>query len=348
MDSNGAVLLPMNNPFRKDLVSRSRPEACTVVIFGATGDLTHRKLIPALYNLQIEGALPAGVKIIGFARREKSDEEYRKGLEDINKKVSRSGHDDAIWSEFSENVEYHQSEFQDVDGYKRLADKLDEIDRDRGGHGHRLFYIASAPGFFDDILEHLKGAGLSENAEGFWSRVIVEKPFGTDLPTAKHLNEVVSRTFREKDTYRIDHYLGKETAQNIMVLRFANAIFEPLWNSRYIEQIQITCSENLGMEGGRGGYYDQSGALRDMVQNHLLQLLSLVAMEPPTDLSADGVRDEKVKVLRSIRQWDTPELVAENVVRAQYVAGHVDGESVVGYRDEDRVDPESMTESYGT
>lgn len=336
----------MINPFRKDLESRSRPEACTVVIFGATGDLTHRKLIPALYNLQVEGALPAGVKIIGFARRDKSDEEFRLGLEAVNKKVSRSGHDESIWQDYAENIHYHQSEFQDADGYKRLADRLDEIDRERGGSGHRLFYIASAPEYFDDILDNIKEAGINRNKNGCWSRVIVEKPFGTNLPTAKHLNKVVSKTFKERDTYRIDHYLGKETAQNIMVLRFANAIFEPLWNNRCIEQIQITCSENLGMEGGRGGYYDSAGAMRDMVQNHLLQLLSLVAMEPPTDLSADGVRDEKVKVLRSLRQWDTPALVAENVVRAQYVAGHVDGENVVGYREEDRVDPESMTESY--
>ncbi len=338
--------LPMKNPFRKNLVSRSRPEACTVVIFGATGDLTHRKLIPALYNLHVEGELPAGTKIIGFARRDKTDEQFRKGLEEVNRKVSRTGHDEKIWAEFSENIHYHRSEFQDASGYQSLAECLDEIDRDRGGRGNRLFYIASAPSFFDDILENLKVAGLNRSPEGFWSRVIIEKPFGTDLPSAKHLNKVVSQTFKERDTYRIDHYLGKETAQNIMVLRFANAIFEPLWNSRYVEQIQITCAENLGMEGGRGAYYDQAGALRDMVQNHLLQLLSLVAMEPPTDLSADGVRDEKVKVLRSIRQWDSTELVAQNVVRAQYIAGYVDGQNVVGYREEDRVDPESMTETY--
>ena len=336
----------MKNPFREDLVSRSRPEACTVVIFGATGDLTHRKLVPALYNLQVEGALPAGVKIVGFARRDKTNDVFREGLEELNKKVSRSGHDDAVWADFAQNIEYHKSEFNDADGYKRLAERLDAIDQERGGKGNRLFYIASAPSFFDDILDHLKQAGLSDNVEGRWSRVIVEKPFGTDLPTAQHLNQVVNRTFEERDTYRIDHYLGKETAQNIMVLRFANAIFEPLWNNNYIEQVQITCAENLGMEGGRGGYYDQAGALRDMVQNHLLQLLSLVAMEPPTDLSADGVRDEKVKVLRSMRQWDTPELVAENVVRGQYTAGHVDGKPVVGYREEDRVDPESNTETY--
>jgi glucose-6-phosphate 1-dehydrogenase len=334
------------NPFREDLVSRSRPEPCTVVIFGATGDLTHRKLVPALYNLAVDGELPTGVKIIGFARRAKSDEEFRTGLEELNRKVSRSGHNDEIWKNLVENIFYHESEFTDPDGYRRLAERLAAIDEERGGKGNHLFYIASAPEFFDDILTQLKAAGLSQAKEGCWSRVIVEKPFGTDLATAKHLNEVVNATFHESDTYRIDHYLGKETAQNLMVLRFANAIFEPLWNSKYISHIQITCAENLGMEGGRGGYYEKSGALRDMVQNHLLQLLSLVAMEPPTDLSADGVRDEKVKVIRSLRQWDTPEKVAANVIRAQYTAGHIDGAAVPGYREEDRVSPESKTEAY--
>jgi len=336
----------MSNPFREDLVSRSRPQACSIVIFGATGDLTHRKLIPALYNLAADGELPPLTKIIGFARREKSDEEFRSGLEQLNRTVSRSGHNDEIWNTIAPNISYHTSEFSDQDGYKRLAERLDAIDKERGGKGNRLFYIASAPEFFDDILIHLKAAGLNQAAEGCWARVIVEKPFGTDLATAQHLNRVVNDTFHESDTYRIDHYLGKETAQNLMVLRFANAIFDPLWNNRYIEQIQITCAENLGMEGGRGGYYDKSGALRDMVQNHLLQLLSLVAMEPPTDLSADGVRDEKVKVIRSLRKWDTAEKVASNVVRAQYTKGSVNGKVVPGYREEDRVNPESNTESY--
>jgi len=334
------------NPFREDLVSRSRPEPCTVVIFGATGDLTHRKLVPALYNLAVDGELPTGVKIIGFARRAKSDEEFRTGLEELNRKVSRTGHNEEIWKNLVENIYYHESEFTDPDGYRRLADRLAAIDEERGGKGNHLFYVASAPEFFDDILTQLKAAGLSQAKPGCWSRVIVEKPFGTDLATAKHLNEVVNATFHESDTYRIDHYLGKETAQNLMVLRFANSIFEPLWNNKYISHIQITCAENLGMEGGRGGYYEKSGALRDMVQNHLLQLLSLVAMEPPTDLSADGVRDEKVKVIRSLRQWDTPEKVAANVIRAQYTAGHVDGTAVPGYREEDRVSPESKTEAY--
>ena len=336
----------MSNPFRDDLVARNRPEACTVVIFGATGDLTHRKLIPALYNLAVDGELPPGVKIIGFARRDWSDEKFRTGLDKSNREVSRSGHDDEVWENLAPQISYHCSEFQDDHGYQSLAEKLDAIDDERGGPGNRLFYIASSPEYFDDILLHLKKAGLSKERQNCWSRVIVEKPFGTDLATAHHLNEVVAGTFKEKDTYRIDHYLGKETAQNLMVLRFANSIFEPLWNNQNIDQIQITCAEHLGMEGGRGGYYDGAGALRDMVQNHLLQLLSLVAMEPPTDLSADGVRDEKVKVLRSLRQWETPELVAENVVRGQYLSGYIDGEPVPGYREEDRVNPESKTEAY--
>lgn len=336
----------MSNPFREDLVSRTRPEPCSVVIFGATGDLAHRKLVPALYNLAVDGELPSGVKIIGFARRDKTDEVFREGLEELNKEVSRNGHDDEVWSRFEQNIQYHQSTFNDKDGYKRLKERLDAIDEERGGKGNRLFYLSTAPEFFDDVLENLKEVGLHEAADGCWSRVIVEKPFGKDLATAQHLNTVVNNTFPEKDTYRIDHYLGKETAQNIMVLRFANAIFEPIWNNRYIDHVEITCAEHLGMEGGRGGYYDTAGALRDMVQNHLLQLLSLVAMEPPTDLSADGVRDEKVKVIRSLKQLDTPQKVAANVVRAQYTSGNIHGKSVPGYREEDRVNPESQTESY--
>ncbi len=334
------------NPFREDLVSRLSPQPCTIVIFGATGDLTHRKLVPALYNIAADGDLPPGVRVVGFARRDKSDEVFRAELENANRKLSRQGHHDELWANFSRSIRYHRSEFQDLEGYHSLAKLLKDFDAQNGGTCNRLFYLASAPEFFDDILLHLKESALNEAAGDGWSRVVVEKPFGTDLPTAQHLNSVVNLTFEESDTYRIDHYLGKETAQNIMVLRFANAIFEPLWNNRHIDHVQITCAENLGMTGGRGGYYDKSGALRDMVQNHLLQLLSLVAMEQPTDLSADGVRDEKVKVLRSLRRWSDPAEVASNVVRAQYTAGAVDGQRAAAYREEDRVNPESMTESY--
>ena len=335
----------MPNPLRENLAIRQIPESCTLVIFGATGDLTHRKLIPALYNLAEDGDLPPGLRVVGFARRDKTDEQFRDELEVLNRKVSRQGHDEELWDNFSQSIFYHKSEFQDLAGYESLAQRLNEMDAESGGAAKRLFYIASAPEFFDDILLHLKAAGLNEPKDGGWSRVIVEKPFGKDLKTARALNEVVNQTFEEKDTYRIDHYLGKETAQNIMVLRFANAIFEPLWNSANIDHVQITCAEDLGMEGGRGGYYDTAGALRDMVQNHLLQLLSLVAMEPPTDLSADGVRDEKVKVIRSLRPIKGED-VGKFVVRGQYTAGSIKDKDVVGYREEDRVNPESETEAY--
>lgn len=333
------------NPFREDdFAVRNRPESCTLVIFGATGDLTHRKLIPALYNLAADGDLPPGLKVVGFARREKTDEEFRAGLEELNREVSRQGHNDDLWGQFSQSIVYHESNFNDADGYDRLKKRLDEME-EAGASPNRLFYVASAPEFFDDILLHLKSSGLNENEKG-WCRAVVEKPFGTDLATAEHLNRVVAETFEEKDTYRIDHYLGKETAQNIMVLRFANVLFELLWNNRCIDHVQITCAEPLGMEGGRGGYYDKSGAMRDMVQNHLLQLLSLIAMEPPADLTADGIRDEKVKVLKCLRRLHGPDEVAANVVRAQYTSGTVNGKEVVGYRREDRVNPGSMTESY--
>lgn len=333
------------NPFREaDLSIRNHPESCIIVIFGATGDLTHRKLIPALYNLAADGDLPAGFRVVGFARREKSDEEFRSGLEELNKEVSRQGHNDDLWAQFSQSITYHTSEFGDLEGYAALKKRLDAMEKE-GASPNRLFYLASAPEFFDDILLHLRESGLNESETG-WCRAVVEKPFGTDLTTAQHLNHVVNETFAEEHTYRIDHYLGKETAQNIMVLRFANQLFEVLWNSRFIDHVQITCAEHLGMEGGRGGYYDKSGALRDMVQNHLLQLLSLIAMEPPADLTADGVRDEKVKVLKSLRPFKNAEEVGKSVVRAQYTVGTVNGNEVPGYRREDRVNPGSMTESF--
>src|SRR5205814_2286470 len=221
---------------------------------------------------------------------------------------------------------------------------LEKIDKERGTGGNRLFYLAVAPDQFEAILKNLKEAGLNKPSEGGWARVIVEKPFGTDLRTAQELNTVVRTAFAENQTYRIDHFLGKETAQNILVLRFANAIFEPIWNGRYVDHIQITAAETLGVEG-RAGYYEGAGALRDMVQNHMLQLLCLVAMEPPTDLGADSIRDEKVKVVRSLRRY-APQQVGTYVVRGQYTAGAVSGKPVVGYREEEKVNPNSETETY--
>ena len=303
------------NPLRAGLAARAMPQPCTVVIFGASGDLTFRKLVPALYNLAADGDLPAGLAVVGFARREKSDETFRSELEEAARKFSRQTVQTELWDQFAGSVFYHRGDFNDSEAYTRLARRLEEIDASRDTRGNRLFYLAVAPDQFSVVLEHLKAAGLNTARPGSWARVVVEKPFGRDLASATALNEAVNQTFSEKDTYRIDHFLGKETAQNIMVLRFANAIFEPLWNNHSVDHVQITASEALGVEG-RGPYYETSGAMRDMVQNHLLQLLCLVAMEPPTDLAADSVRDEKVKVIRSLRPIAGADAVT-HVVRGQ-------------------------------
>src|SRR5438046_3597943 len=290
------------NPLREGLSTRARPQPCALVILGDTGDLTHRKLIPALYNLAADGELPPSVTIVGFARRKKSDDEFRSDLEEATRKFSRQAVRDEIWKTFAQSIFYHLSDFDDESGYKSLAKRLDEIDKNYGTRGNRLFYLAVAPDQFEPIFKHLKAAGLNETCKGSWARVIVEKPFGTDLASARELNRIVQNSFSEEQTYRIDHFLGKETAQNILVLRFANAIFAPLWHTHYVDHVQITAAETLGV-GTRAGFYERAGALRDMVQNHLLQLLCLVAMEPPTDLAADSIRDEKVKVVRSLRSW---------------------------------------------
>jgi glucose-6-phosphate 1-dehydrogenase len=281
---------------------------------------------------------------VGFARREKTDESFREELEAQARKFSRQGVNAELWAAFSSRIYYHQSEFGHLEGYRSLARRIEHLDASSGTQGNRLFYLSVAPSEFPGILHKLAEVGLNKARDGAWARVIVEKPFGKDLPSARELNRVVNEVFREKDTFRIDHYLGKETAQNIMVLRFANAILEPLWNQRYIDHVQITGAEPLGVEG-RGPYYESSGALRDMIQNHLLQLLSLVAMEPPVELSADAIRDEKVKVIKSLRPL-TPADVARDVVRGQYTSGAIAGKDVIGYRQEDRVNPESMTETY--
>ena len=332
------------NPLREGLANRAVPQACTVVIFGATGDLTMRKLIPALYNIAADGELPPAVTVVGFARRPKTDEQFRKEQEEATRKFSRQTVRDEIWNGFANSVFYHQSEFHDTAGYKSLVERLDKIDKERGTGGNRLFYLAVAPDQFEPILKNLKDAGLNKAPEGSWARVIVEKPFGTDLASARELNRIVRQAFSESQTYRIDHFLGKETAQNILVLRFANAIFEPIWNGRYVDHIQITAAETLGVEG-RAGYYEGAGALRDMVQNHLLQLLCLVAMEPPTDLGPDSIRDEKVKIVKSLRRMSHDE-IARNVVRGQYAAGAINGKEVPAYRSEEKVKPDSKTETF--
>jgi glucose-6-phosphate 1-dehydrogenase len=332
------------NPLREGLSTRAVPQPCSVVIFGATGDLTHRKLLPALYNLAADGELPPAVAVIGFARRPKSDDDFRKEMEEAVRKFSRQTVRDEIWKTFGQSIFYHQSDFSDEAGFKKLAERLDKIDIERGTRGNRLFYFAVGPEQFEPILKHLKTVGLNKAREGSWARVIIEKPFGRDLDSARELNRVVSSSFSEDQTYRIDHFLGKETAQNILVLRFANSIFAPLWNRRYIDHVQITAAETLGVEG-RAGYYETAGALRDMVQNHLLQLLCLVAMEAPSDLSADSIRDEKVKVVRCLRRMTADE-VAGNVIRAQYAEGAINAKAVPAYRAEEKVDPKSTTDTF--
>jgi glucose-6-phosphate 1-dehydrogenase len=332
------------NPLREGLSSRAVPQPCAIVIFGATGDLTHRKLIPALYNIAADGELPPAVAVVGFARRPKTDEEFRAEMEEATRKFSRQTVRDEVWDGFAKSLFYHQSDFGDAAGYKKLAERLDRLDQESGTRGNRLFYFAASPEQFETIIQNLKKAGLNKAPDGGWARVILEKPFGSDLRSARHLNRVVRSSFAEDQTYRIDHFLGKETAQNILVLRFANAIFEPLWNARYIDHVQITAAETLGVEN-RAGYYEDAGALRDMVQNHLLQLLCLVAMEPPTDLGADSIRDEKVKVVRSLRRFKEDE-VGSHVVRGQYAKGAIAGQSVAAYREEKGVDAQSQTETF--
>jgi glucose-6-phosphate 1-dehydrogenase len=334
------------NPLREALPRTRVPDPCAVVLFGTTGDLAHRKLMPALYHLARGGHLPGEFAIVGFARRDWSDDELRSEYE---KSLSKSLGSDfpEIWPQFAKHIVFVPGTFDDPEGYARLKLRLDELDRTHGTRGNRLYYLAVAPEFFATIIDQLGQAGLIYPAheETRWSRVVIEKPFGHDLASARSLNRDISRVLEESQVYRIDHYLGKETVQNILALRFGNAIFEPIWDRRHVAAVQITAAEELGMAGGRGGYYDNSGALRDMVQNHLMQLLCLVAMEPPVDLSADAVRNERAKVLDALPRW-TADDVARNVVRGQYTAGSIEGKEVPSYLQEKGVRPDSKTETY--
>ncbi|MFN8523590.1 MAG: glucose-6-phosphate dehydrogenase [Chloroflexota bacterium] len=345
-----ATVLTSSNPLREGLHTELTAEPCVVVIFGATGDLTHRKLMPALYNLALDRRLPAGSALVGFARRPFTDESFRDNMLGAAQEFSRQQpYRPAVGDRYGEGIRYVQASFDDPDGYEQLKKVCAELDQTRGTQGNRLYYLATAPTAYPTVIERLGAAGLVQgrrhgNPEGGWTRIIVEKPFGRDLATARELNQQLLSVFREEQIYRIDHYLGKETVQNIMAFRFANSIFESVWDRDHIDHVQITVAESIGIEG-RGPYYEESGALRDMVANHILQVLSLVAMEPPVAMDANAVRDEKVKVLRAIHPLNTAE-VARRTVRGQYGAGAVDGTPVAGYREEERVDSRSETETY--
>lgn len=326
--------------------ARKSVEPCSIVIFGASGDLTARKLIPALYHLFGASQLPTPFRIVGFARREKSDEEWRNELKTGLDEFSRTKPvDEKQWEEFCANVSYCQGDFSDAKAYAKLEKKLGSFG-DEALRRNLLFYLATSPSQFAQVVEELHRAGLLQLDEpaDSWQRIVVEKPFGHDLPSAQKLNSDLTRFAHERQVFRIDHYLGKETVQNILTFRFSNSIFEQLWNRQSIDHVQITVSERLGV-GQRGGYYEEAGAIRDMVQNHLLQVLSLVAMEPPVSLNAEAIRDEKVKVLKSIRGLGVED-VAKQVVRGQYFAGMLDGQLRPGYRQETKVKTDSNVETY--
>ena len=334
--------LPDENPLVAGL-ERLPVRPTSLVIFGATGDLAHRKLLPALYNLAHEGQLPERFEMIGVGRRDQQHDDFREAATDSIERYSRRAPDRAVLEGLLDDMRYVQGQFDDDEVYAELARTLTEFDEQAGGVLDRVFYLSTAPGFFPLIAGKLGAAGL-DKAAGANVRIVIEKPFGYDLASARRLNAQLLEVFEEPQIFRIDHYLGKETVQNLMALRFANSLFEPVWNRNYIDQVQITAAEDIGIEG-RAGYYEGAGALRDLVQNHMLQLLALLAMEPPTAFDADRVRDEKLKVLEAIVPPEVDQ-VASMAVRAQYGPGVVGGVHVPGYREEEGVAPDSRTPSY--
>ncbi|HEV7179649.1 MAG TPA: glucose-6-phosphate dehydrogenase [Candidatus Baltobacteraceae bacterium] len=335
------------NPLRAGLQSDRVTDPCTIVFFGASGDLFKRMLLPAVYALRLKGVLPNDFAIVGFSRSDYTDESFRQYCKE---QLDQFAPDDekpqgAMWDDFAKRISYMSADFNDVKCYEALAKHLKENDEQLGTKGNRLFYLSTPPSVFPLIIDQLKTAGLDPRGDDLgWSRIIVEKPFGTDLQSARALQQTVDRVFRENEVYRIDHYLGKEPVQDIMALRFANTIFEPVWNRNYVQSIQITASEQLGVEA-RGGYYEGAGALRDMIQNHVMNLLALVAMEPPATSEADAIRSEKFKVFSAIVP-PTHADVVNMAVRGQYGPGTINGEAVQGYRQEPDVSPTSNTETY--
>jgi glucose-6-phosphate 1-dehydrogenase len=324
---------------------QGRPgDPCVLTIFGASGDLTKRKLLPALYNLARKKLLPSNFALVGFALDDPGEQKFRKVVtQDLREFAGAPDHCDFCdWLE--ERVYYVSGNFTDAEAYQRLKEVLAVVNEKHGTHGNYFYYLATLPQYFSEIVKRLGAVGLTDESSGGWRRVVIEKPFGHDLESARALNRELKEVLAERQIYRIDHYLGKETVQNILVFRFSNGIFEPIWNRRYIDHVQVTVGETLGVEQ-RGGYYDRAGCLRDMVPNHILQLVTLTAMEPPISFEADAVRDEQSKILHAIQQL-SPEEVLRRAVRGQYGPGHEEGHPVPGYREEPNVNPESTTETF--
>jgi glucose-6-phosphate 1-dehydrogenase len=332
----------LERPLTESVRHEGTPEPCVMVIFGASGDLTKRKLLPAVYTLFKERLVSPNFSVVGFSRSPMSDDEFRSKMKEAYQEFSGPV-DSATWQKFADGLHYVSAHPHHPEEYAKLKDLLSALDRDRGTGGNRIYYLAVPPSSFGPIVRNLQSAGLAESDKG-WARLIIEKPFGHDLESAKALNRELAGVFHEEQVYRIDHYLGKETVQNLLVFRFANGIFEPIWSRRYVDHVQITAAETLGVEN-RASYYEEAGALRDMVQNHVLQLLTMTAMEPPVSFEADAVRAEKVKVLRAIRPLCSED-VSECAVRGQYGPGRIGSQQVIGYRQEPEVNPKSNTETY--
>lgn len=330
------------NPLREGLLRQRVAEPCVLVIFGALGDLMQRKLMPAIYSLAHEGLLPPYFSIIGVVRRDYTLERFRQEMKDAVAKFCRYPINEAVWSSLAEGLFLVVGDFKSPEMYAKLKGCLDKSDLERGTQGNKLFYLSTAPSQFGDITTQLKENKVFDGPG--WQRVLVEKPFGNDLASARELNSHLHHIFEEREIFRIDHYLGKSTVQNLLVLRFANGIFEPIWKNQNIDHVQITVSESIGV-GQRGGYYEEAGAARDMMQNHMMQLLALVAMEPPINLQAEQIRDEKVKVLRALRPILEDD-VSHSTVRAQYANGYLAGEFVKAYAEEDKVAPGTQVETF--
>jgi len=330
------VAIAQDNPLLEGLELRRAPDDCILVIFGASGDLTMRKLFPALYSLAYRRLLPEHFAVVGISRTEETDDEFRERMKEAVQAHSRDEFRDDVWELLASGMRYVAMDFADEEREDMLAKTLTEVDEKHGTRGNRVYYLATPPAAFETVV---RAVGKRRSAQG-WVRLIIEKPFGHDLASARMLQKTIEEFFEEREVFRIDHYLGKETVQNMLALRFANGIFEPIWNRQFVDHIQITVAETLGIES-RAAYYEQAGAIRDIFQNHMLQLVAITAMEPPIDFTADSVRNEKVKVLRAMH---TPG--PKSVVRGQYGRGYIEGEEVPAYREEQGVEPSSMTETF--